>query len=199
MPEPLSAQSKSELVVALDETIDTISEHCLLRIHGKTMEARVMQSAKQAWRDHYTASYKEAIEKKKRHWKHDREQVLERASGRVSVGLLRGAAVGLRRAAPRRRSARSGRAGGAGAGHLARAGLPAAGGQPHRHECGMLHRLRHEAAAHGDGAIHLVPRADTRHGARSHGDRAAAANAEKRSRARESAHRKGPAVEALTP
>jgi len=85
MPEPLSAQSKSELEVALDETIDTISEHCLLRIHGKTMEARVMQSAKQAWRDHYTASYKEAIEKKKRHWKHDREQVLERA---CQVGYL---------------------------------------------------------------------------------------------------------------
>jgi len=81
----LSAQSKSELEVALDETIDTISEHCLLRIHGKTMEARVMQSAKQAWRDHYTASYKEAIEKKKRHWKHDREQVLERA---CQVGYL---------------------------------------------------------------------------------------------------------------
>jgi len=85
MPEPLSAQSKSELEVALDETIDTISEHCLLRIHGKTMEARVMQSAKQAWRDHYTASYKEAIEKKKRHWKDDREQVLERA---CQVGYL---------------------------------------------------------------------------------------------------------------
>ena len=81
----MSAQSKSELEVALDETIDTISEHCLLRIHGKTMEARVMQSAKQAWRDHYTASYKEAIEKKKRHWKHDREQVLERA---CQVGYL---------------------------------------------------------------------------------------------------------------
>ena len=85
MPEPLSSHPKSELEEALDETIDTISEHCLLRIHGKTMEARVMQSAKQAWRDHYTASYKEAIEKKKRHWKHDREQVLERA---CQVGYL---------------------------------------------------------------------------------------------------------------
>ena len=85
MPEPLSSHPKSELEEALDETIDTISEHCLLRIHGKTMEARVMQSAKQAWRDHYTASYKEAIEKKKRHWKDDREQVLERA---CQVGYL---------------------------------------------------------------------------------------------------------------
>jgi len=85
MPEPLSAQSKSELEVALDETIDTISEHCLLRIHGKTMQARIMNSAKQAWRDHYTASYKDAIEKKKRHWKDDRDQVLERA---CQVGYL---------------------------------------------------------------------------------------------------------------
>lgn len=85
MPELLPSHPKSELEHALDETIDTISEHCLLRIHGKTMEARVMSSAKQAWRDHYTNAFKEAIEKKKRHWKDDREQVLERA---CQVGYL---------------------------------------------------------------------------------------------------------------
>ena len=85
MPELLPSHPKSELEQPLDETIDTISEHCLLRIHGKTMEARVMSSAKQAWRDHYTNAYRDAIEKKKRHWKHDREQVLERA---CQVGYL---------------------------------------------------------------------------------------------------------------
>ena len=85
MPELLPSHPKSELEQALDETIDTITEHCLLRIHGKTMEAKVMSSAKQAWRDHYTDSYREAIEKKKRHWTDDREQVLERA---CQVGYL---------------------------------------------------------------------------------------------------------------
>jgi hypothetical protein len=85
MPELLPSHPKSELEQALDETVDTISEHCLLRIHGKTMEARVMASAKQAWRDHYRDSYREALEKKKRHWRDDRDQVLERA---CQVGYL---------------------------------------------------------------------------------------------------------------
>ena len=85
MPEPLSSQPKSELEQALEETINTISQHCLLRIEGKTLEARVTNAAKQAWRDHYEEPFRKAIEEKKRHWKDDRDQVLERAR---QVGYL---------------------------------------------------------------------------------------------------------------
>ena len=81
MTEPLP---KSELEQALDETIDTITEHCLLRIHCKTMQARVMHSAKQKWREHYKKPFEDAIAAG-HHWQDDREQVLERA---CQVGYL---------------------------------------------------------------------------------------------------------------
>jgi len=82
--EPRPSDPKSELEHALDETVDTITAHCVLRIHGKTMEARVISSAKQRWRDRYEKTFKEALGKG-RHWKDDREQVLERA---CQVGYL---------------------------------------------------------------------------------------------------------------
>jgi hypothetical protein len=85
MPEPLSSQPKSELEQALEDTINTISQHCVLRIESRTLEARVTNAARQAWRDHYEEPFRKAIEEKKRHWKDDRDQVLERAR---QVGYL---------------------------------------------------------------------------------------------------------------
>jgi hypothetical protein len=85
MPEPLSSHPKSELEEALDETIDTDLGALPAAHPGQDHAGQDHELGEAGVARSLHASYKDAIEKKKRHWKDDRDQVLERA---CQVGYL---------------------------------------------------------------------------------------------------------------
>lgn len=80
----LPPHQEHELEQALSDTVEEISKFCVVRFHGSNIRARVLEAARQQWRDRYTTSFTKAILEGHR-WSTDRDQVLERAR---EVGYL---------------------------------------------------------------------------------------------------------------
>ncbi len=76
--------ANDELEAALDETVETIAESCVIKIEQYDIPVVVLDAAKEEWRSRYRAPFEKAI-KEGRTWKGDRVRVLERAR---QVGYL---------------------------------------------------------------------------------------------------------------